>query len=302
MKVQGKVTTLLPPGRPPGGGKLAGASGGHSQSGVALAIVVWFIAGMSLLVAGIVATASVDARMAQLHVSRAKVSAAGDGGIHLFLADLVAGNISPAVLQGFEAVPYRLGELEVRVKLVPAIGLIDLNMATHDDLAALFLVAGGIDQADARLLADNVVNWRRPAGARTLTNNARVRFVEIEDLLRVEGVTRSVFDSVRDYVAAGRSAAGSTDFSLAPPEVLAVLQKSNPGKYQTVQSRRSRSAGRQAGSKTSALGGGVLRADADIRYGGRTWRRRRWVLMAPDGQSLLRWRMIRTEAPRVVAG
>ena len=37
------------------------------QGGVALAIVVWFIAGMSLLVAGIVADARVDTRMAQLH-------------------------------------------------------------------------------------------------------------------------------------------------------------------------------------------------------------------------------------------
>jgi len=274
-----------------------------AQSGVALAVVVWFIAGMSLLVAGIVSTASVDARMAQLHVSRAKVSAAGDGAIHLFLADLVTGKIPAATLQSLTAVEYRLGELVVSVKLVPAVGLIDLNMATHDDLSALFLIAGGVDQAQAKYLADNVVNWRRPATARSLTKSTRARFAEIEDLLRVEGVTRSVLDGVRDCVTAGGSSTGSTDVSLAPPEVLAVLQKSNPGKYGAAQSRRGRPAGGQAaGSRAAALGGGSLRADAEISYGGRTWRRRRWVEMAPDGLSLLRWRMIRTEAPRVVAG
>ena len=42
------------------------------QKGVALAIVVWFIAGMSLLVAGIVSHARVDTQMAQLHIAKAK--------------------------------------------------------------------------------------------------------------------------------------------------------------------------------------------------------------------------------------
>ena len=36
----------------------------HRQSGVALAIVVWFIAGMTLLVSGIVSEAKIDTRMA----------------------------------------------------------------------------------------------------------------------------------------------------------------------------------------------------------------------------------------------
>ena len=58
-----------------------------SQKGVALAIVVWFIAGMSLLVAGIVSHARVDTQMAQLHVARAKAVAAGDGAIQLMLAE-----------------------------------------------------------------------------------------------------------------------------------------------------------------------------------------------------------------------
>ena len=46
----------------------------HPQSGVALAIVVWFLAAMSLLVSGIVFQAKVDTRMAQLHVARAKAA------------------------------------------------------------------------------------------------------------------------------------------------------------------------------------------------------------------------------------
>ena len=57
------------------------------QRGVALAVVMWFIAGMSLLVAGIVGHARVDLQLAQVHVARAKAVAAGDGAIRLALAD-----------------------------------------------------------------------------------------------------------------------------------------------------------------------------------------------------------------------
>ena len=56
------------------------------QRGVALALVVWFIAGMSLMVGGIVSFARVDTRMTQVHLARAKTIAAGDGAIMLAMA------------------------------------------------------------------------------------------------------------------------------------------------------------------------------------------------------------------------
>ena len=77
-------------------GKCSGthSASGMRERGVALAIVVWFIAGMSLLVAGIVSHARVDTQMAQLHVARAKAAAAGDGAIQLMMADLVTGALT----------------------------------------------------------------------------------------------------------------------------------------------------------------------------------------------------------------
>ena len=44
---------------------------------VALGVVVWFIAGMALLVSGIIAEARIDTRMAQLHYFKAQAAAAG---------------------------------------------------------------------------------------------------------------------------------------------------------------------------------------------------------------------------------
>ena len=59
----------------------------RSETGVALAIVVWFIAGMALLVSGIVSDARMGTRMAQLHYFKAQAAAAGDGAINLALAE-----------------------------------------------------------------------------------------------------------------------------------------------------------------------------------------------------------------------
>ena len=91
------------------------------QKGVALAIVVWFIAGMSLLVAGIVSHARVDTQMAQLHVGRAKAVAAGDGAIQLMLADRLLKQGASANEQSLLSGVYELGSLEVLVMLFPAL-------------------------------------------------------------------------------------------------------------------------------------------------------------------------------------
>lgn len=272
------------------------------QKGVALAIVVWFIAGMSLLVAGIVSNASVDTRMTQLHVARAKVSAAGDGAVHLLLAELVSGIVPSRVLQSMKARQYRMGELQVEVTLTPVTGLIDLNAAPGEVLVALFVVAAGLGQSEAELLAANVVDWRRPASRQGVENTGASRFREIEDLLRVEGVGRALFDGVRDYVVAGNVSSGGMDWTQAPPQVLSVLQQTNERKFAAVNRRKGRlaQAADAPGRPSGGAGiGGAYRADAVVRYGDRTWVRRRWVLMASSGQSLLPWRVMRTEASRV---
>ena len=117
--------------------------GGGCQGGMALAIVVWFIAGMSLLVAGIVAQARVDTHMTQAHLARAKAVAAGDGAIQLMLADLVIGNPGVGGSPGMPVASYRVGETEVIVRLVPRRGLIDMKTASPEVLSALFVVAAG---------------------------------------------------------------------------------------------------------------------------------------------------------------
>ena len=266
---------------------------------MALAIVVWFIAGMSLLVAGIVSHASMDTRMAQLHVAKAKAKAAGDGAIQLFLADLISGGIAAGTLGNTQSVEYRVGEIKVMVGLVPGSGLIDINSAPAALMSSLFSVVGGLDEVDAQSLGGSVVDWRQRSSQEMGRRSGGGSFATNEDLLRVEGVTRALYDKIKDYVVAGKAASGNTNWLYSPPDVMAVLEKYDASKFAAVVSKKSRLADRQNGSPEAA---GAFRADAVLQYGGRTWLRRRWVIMVDSGVSLLNWQIIRTEAPRVVAG
>jgi len=280
----------------------------HAQRGVALAIVVWFIAGMSLLVAGIVSHARVDTHMAQLHVARAKVAAAGDGAVNLVMAELVTGKLAPAVLQGRQARQYRLGNMDVAVTLVATTALIDLNTAPAQLLAALFAAAAGLDEPEAQRLADNVVDWRRGEAARGGDKSGRgggksrsSSFVEIEDLLRVEGVNRTLLDAVREYTVAGSAARGGMNRSQVAQRMSAVLEKSGSSQRGALLPAGGRAADTAVVDKDARVAA-AYRIDAVMQYGGRAWVRRRWVLTEAAGRSLLPWRMVRTESPRVIGG
>lgn len=258
----------------------------NRQTGVALAIVVWFIAGMSLLVAGIVSRATVDTRLAQAHLARAQAEAAGDGAIKLLLADLLEGR-----LQGTGGIPagsYRLGDLTVRVLAMPAAALVDINLASVPQLARLFRRYAGAGDGEAAALAANVVEWRRSGGQQP---PRPVRFDVVEDLLQVEGMTRTRLDALRHMVTArgGNARAPRLDWlaAHAPPSVVARGLPGGDGM------------GRQG---AASRGGGAYRVDALVELGGRYWLRRRWIDTGAGSGSSLPWSARRIEPARVVGG
>jgi general secretion pathway protein K len=274
------------------------------QQGVALAIVVWFIAGMSLLVAGIVAQAKVDTRLAQMHVARAEAVAAGDGAIQLMLAEhQLNRDVAKAPSIGLQRA-YRLGNTEVMVSLQPAAGFIDLNTAAQPVLAALFLIIGQVDESEANFLAANVIKWRSQSPGQDTKLIRAQKFYTIEDLLRVDGMSRTLFDAVRNYIVVGKNT--HTDWSLAPAELMPVLRMANPAEVETISKRREQLAHAseaptagdplQAGAQSLS---GTYRADARVVYGDQTWLRRRWVVIESLPGSRLPWHFDRTEPVRI---
>ena len=260
---------------------------------------------MSLLVSGIVSIARVDTQMAQLHVARAKAVAAGDGAIHLLMADILSGKLNIKASRGILTKRYRVGELDVEVSLVPASGLVNLNSASAKILSALFVVTANLGEGEAKIAADNVVKWRfeKPG-------TGRRQFAAIEDLLRVDGVSRTMLDGVRDYVMVGRASGRNTNWSSAPESILAIMKKADPQKADSIIKRRGGNPG-EAGANPGAAAGssegkvagtnGPYRVDAIVRYGDKSWLRRRWVSRSGTrSESQLPWRITRTEAPRVI--
>ncbi len=225
----------------------------HSQRGVALAMVVWFIAAMSVLVVGIVSEARTDVRMAQTHIARAKTAAAGDGAINLLLARQrqLAGRESAASGGDLEPVledVFNIGELPVRVRMVPSGRLLDLLSASAEQLEQLFASAGGMARGDARRMADTVLQSRNFRGGLQL---GAPQLQSVEGWLQVPGFDRALLDAVRDEIRMDAGAA--------------------------------------------------YRLDALLEYNGRTWLRRRWVvLQGGAGGGGLPWQFTRTEAPRVL--
>ena len=275
------------------------------QSGVALAIVVWFLAAMSLLVAGIVFQAKADTRLAQAHIARAKAAAAGDGAIQLMMAALKTNQLKGFRGRGVPNLALTVGAQQVNVFLVPTGGLVDLNGATPDLLAALFASAANTAGIDPKMLADNVVKWRNQSDP---VSRQAHKFSAIEDLLHIEGVTRTIFESVRDAVVVGPIKTPGVDWMSAPPAVLQALSGNNSDTVSKIVGARG--SGAQSGMSAprglnsrfqSGGAGSSYRVDAYVTVGDKQWLRRRWVNTGSgDNDGMLPWRYTRTEPARAV--
>ncbi len=308
----------------------------HSQDGVALAILVWFLAAMSLLVAGIVMQARVDVKLAQLHVTRARVEAAADGAMQLALAQLLqpaqAGEAASPVLPSQDL---NVGGINVTVNFTPVSGLIDINAAPEGLLFLLFSAVDELDDVAARELALNVVEWRSPnllgegatqesappsgsgrdSGSTSQgTESAAVgdirhaRFEAIEDLLLVSGFNRHIYQAVENAVYVSQAGQSGVDWATAPAAVLRALGGMDAEAAQELAaSRLDDQAGGLAApadldlSFQEAAQLSSYRIDAIVELDGAVFNRRRWVDRSVPGSDGLPWIFFRTEALRVMA-
>jgi general secretion pathway protein K len=307
-----------------------------SQSGVALAILVWFLAAMSLLVAGIVLQARVDIKLAQLHVTQARVEAAADGAIQLALADLMlreqeAASPNPVM----QSQVFNVGGYNVAVTFTPVSGLININAAPEGLLLRLFSIVDDLDENAAHELAFNVVEWRstyspgeelrdlptqgsgwgaygrerdaKGTDAPVMGNVGYGRFTVIEDLLLVSGIDRRVFEVVQDAVHVGQVGQSGVDWALAPVAVLRALGDMDEDAAKELAEMRINDTAEGlvapqemdlSFQQASALSS--YRIDALVELDGSVFNRRRWVNRTRPGSDGLPWSFFRTEAVSVM--
>lgn len=301
----------------------------QAERGVALAVVLWFLAALMLLVGGIVVQARVDIKLAQVHAEAARAEAAADGAIQLALAEmLVLEARGEAGENGPRSSRQVVGGMPVRVVFTATGGLVDLNSAQEALLARLFASAAGEETAEE--LALRVVEWRtlEAVGEDTVRDTASTaaegsdsytgngeggelirpgRFDTIEDLLLVPGIDRGIFEAVKDSVYVGDTGHSGVDWTHAPAQLLQAL--GDLDEEDALDMVRMRAESDDLSSIPSALpqdfqqsaSNSVYRVDAFVRMDGTLYQRRRWVDRV-GGAYGLPWRYFRTDAMTVSRG
>lgn len=266
------------------------------QRGVALALVVSFIAGLSLLVAGLVLTAKTDTRLARVHLARAQVTALGDGAINLLLGDVIDGRLSQtqAQTQAQSTLPqarYVLGGAAVSVLALPENLLLDLSSASAEQFAALVEFSGLLAPEAAQLVARAVVHYRDGDGESSMAHPLN----SLEDILNVRGVNRVTLEALRDYVTVSRGA-GAARAAVADARVFTQLQQCSPRARAL---REDMLASEFDSESAPGAVSGAFRVDALVRQDRDVWLRRRWVRLG-GGRDGLPWTVTRTESVRMV--
>lgn len=182
------------------------------QGGFALLAVLWGVTVLFVLALVFSRSVQVEVRTALYHKEAAQAHALACGGVEVAIMKLA---YPPAPDQKDSLLPWRHGQrastLDVaggraELRIVNALGLVDLNSASSEQLARL-LQARGVDSMKARELASRIVEWRSPAsspreslgftahsGTGGEADEARhASFDSIEELLRVPGMTPEIF-------------------------------------------------------------------------------------------------------------
>ena len=208
------------------------------QQGLALIMVIWLVAALSLLVAGLSSLARVDVRLTRLQLERSQMQALADSGVHLLMRDMrLARRVGDYNGRGPYTGEYAFGDYQIQATALPVTGLVNLNRANEALLIALFQFGLDMDNETALGMAHKVLDWRsddelkrlqgadeddyKAAGMQHLPRNGQ--FLVVEDLLQVLGMTPVHFDKLNDLISVLPTTSFGIDPMSAPDEILPIL-------------------------------------------------------------------------------
>lgn len=227
-----------------------------SARGVALIIVLWTVAALSVLVLGVVHAQRSELRLADATRSLTLDAAIGQAAIQL----LIQRQRSPAEGQArLQRVPVGYGGREVVVEVMPLAGLIDLNAAPEPLLAALFRQAANLDERAAAALAAALLARRE----QRLPDGSHNRLQAVQELLALPGVDYGLLARIAPLVTIDSAGSGRVNALAAPYEVLLVLARGRADIARRVADERD--AGRP-GVDTTRLEAEFIDATASSRY------------------------------------
>lgn len=279
--------------------------GPHGERGLALVAVMWMVAALSILAAGLSTATRSEIQVAHASRAIAEAAALGDAAIQIAALELQSSGGSPAKMQRRT---YHFQGRAIAVDLIPVGGLIDVNHASEQLLQALFVHGAGLDGTAAEALAQRVVEWRAAelslAGDDYEAAGVAFRprggpFEYPEDLLQVLGLTYDVYAKIRRFVTVHGDAPG-VDPMAAPVGVIAVLAGGDVGLAEQIAAVRAADdpAVDLTGLTQEFFGSSftfAYRIDAHVQADGRSYVRTRWIDLAQPGSDGSAWRTLRVE-------
>jgi general secretion pathway protein K len=208
------------------------------EKGIALIVVLWTLALLSIVAVAFSSETRTSARIARNGLDSAVSRAAADAGIYrgMLLAALPQTDTAK-VRPGGTVYSWRFSNCLVRISIEAERGKVDLEHAPEVLLAALF-ESVGTDHDIAQSLAAAVADFRDPDSLRRLhgAEEAEYRaaglawgpknapFEAVEELQEVLGITPTIYQRVAPYLTI-YSVAGEINPTSASDLVIGALQK-----------------------------------------------------------------------------
>lgn len=200
---------------------------GRHERGLALVVVLWTIAALSLIAGAMLATAMTSAKIERNSWTQLTVRTAADSAIQGAILSLFD-TANPPPLDGRERQALTDG-VAVTLTIQDQRGLIDLNLAGPKQLGRLLQLSGA-DGATANGIAARIVDWRSPAGTESLDENdggtgyrpRHAPFQSLDELQLVAGITPEIYARLARALTV-YSHRPDFDMRAAPSEVLRTI-------------------------------------------------------------------------------
>jgi general secretion pathway protein K len=226
----------------------------RGQRGVALLLVLWACTLLAILLGGYAALARTEGLQSRYQFAQAQAHYAAEAGIMRAVYGLQDTQPGNRWAGDGRMYTFQYEGAAVKISAIDESGLVDLNAASPEVLQGLF-VAAGVDPAQAKALAVNVVAWRNfnngigDIQARRAAYAAAGRdygprngpFASVEELQMVLGMTPAIYRKVAPVVTIW-SGNPMPNPNTAPPLALAAIPGMTPQQQETIRATRLKNA------------------------------------------------------------
>lgn len=264
-----------------------------TQRGVALIAVLWLIAAMSVITAGIVQAVRGEVRTVGHQRQSAVAGALADAAMLLALQSLHVRQQEP--LSTIQTLPVEFEGIHFDVVVQPLNGLLDINNAPVALLADFYRYAGNLPPEAAQALAQATVQTRLRKNAK----GGAQGFDAIEDLLGVPQMTYGLYAKIFSMVTADlKESSGRLNPMAASATLLEVLAGGNGARANDLAAKRDLNPNQMDASflkpdyiETTPSRNLRLQVNVRLPDGGEV--RRIWsVYWGADPRSMLPWRLL----------